>query len=134
VIVRRFAVLPAAVLTIAPEVFPRSSIGKIQRSKRADRLARGEFDELIAALEQDTPHQEEDTQPRDEIEGRVAEICHDLLGISKVGVETNLLEVGVTSLLMVTLRQALERDFDTVPPLAELYQLGTIASIATTLR
>jgi amino acid adenylation domain-containing protein/non-ribosomal peptide synthase protein (TIGR01720 family) len=48
----RCGIVPRYLLAMAPDALPRTSIGKIERSRLADRLSRGEFDLLLQQEEQ----------------------------------------------------------------------------------
>jgi|GEM_PF-499608 len=129
IVVRRFGVPPVAVLSIPLEVIPRTSIGKVQRSRLGARFAHGEFDDDWLAR---PSHRSADktSHGTEAVESRISAICQEIMGMPEISTEVELIDLGVTSLLMVMLRQALEREFTRVPTVAELYRLGTIASIA----
>lgn len=72
--------------------------------------------------------------PRDEVEGRLAAIWHDLFGIEPIGRDDSFLELGGHSLLAIQIvtqvRTALEADL----PVTALFEAPTIAQLAKAVR
>src|SRR5262249_42349538 len=69
--------------------------------------------------------------PRNETEGRIAEIWSDLLGIVEVGVDDNFFDLGGNSLLGVDLMTRLNRELGGERlPAYVLYQASTISALA----
>ena len=50
-VTEQLGVAPAYVIPLTPETFPKTTSGKIQRSKLANRLAAGDFDEILVAMD-----------------------------------------------------------------------------------
>jgi amino acid adenylation domain-containing protein len=73
-------------------------------------------------------------QPRNGVEARLVEIWQDLLNVRGIGRQDNFFEVGGHSLLAVRLIAQIEKEFQKVIPLAQLFQAPTIECLAATLR
>ncbi|HUY87151.1 MAG TPA: condensation domain-containing protein [Pirellulales bacterium] len=106
----------------------------------------GEFAQLEAAAPQTTPEASagalrprpigarEFVAPRDELEGRLANIWAKLLGLEAVGAHDNFFELGGDSMLAVRLMAEVETDCGRKLPLAWLFQDATIERLAAVLR
>jgi acyl transferase domain-containing protein/acyl carrier protein len=68
--------------------------------------------------------------PQNEMEEKVAAIWQEILGISDVGVHDNFFELGGHSLLLVHMHTSLQKAFDRVIPIAQLFQYPTIRDLA----
>jgi acyl carrier protein len=68
--------------------------------------------------------------PRTDSERQVAEIWQLLLKSANVGVTENFFDLGGHSLLVVRLQARLRQQFGWEPPLLDLFQYPTVASIA----
>jgi len=99
---------------VAVTKFPLNHNGKI------DRKALTEKELAPQQSEQDSIF------PRNELEQKIAQIWHQVLGIDSVGIRENFFHIGGHSLLASQLLSELEEAFATTLPLAALFQLSTI--------
>jgi aspartate racemase len=72
--------------------------------------------------------------PRDALESRLARIWEDVLGIRPIGVQDNIFELGIDSLIAARLFVQIERSFRKKLPPAPLFQAPTIQQLADHLR
>jgi len=71
--------------------------------------------------------------PRNELESRLAEVWQQVLGVKRVGVTTNLSDLGGTSLLAVRLAYEIQTKVKRSIPLAVLLECKTIGQLAGVL-
>jgi iturin family lipopeptide synthetase A len=69
-------------------------------------------------------------EPRDETEGRLAEIWRELLGVSAVGVHDNLFELGGHSLLAIRILSRVREVMGLEMPVDDLFAAPTVAGMA----
>lgn len=72
--------------------------------------------------------------PRDEMEGKLAQIWQSTLGLQSIGVRDNFFELGGHSLLAVRLLALIEKSFGRRLALATFFQGATIEQLAEALR
>jgi amino acid adenylation domain-containing protein len=72
--------------------------------------------------------------PRDEMEGKLAQIWQSTLGLQSIGVRDNFFQLGGHSLLAVRLLALIEESFGCRLPLATFFQGATIEQLAEALR
>jgi acyl carrier protein len=68
--------------------------------------------------------------PRNEMEGTIAEIWRQVLGIENIGINDDFLELGGDSLAALQLMSRLRETFDVEPPLARFFESPTVSSVA----
>ena len=68
--------------------------------------------------------------PRDETEKAVAEIWRRALGVDRIGVDDNFLELGGDSLIALSVTHAIRREFDLGGRSFSLFESPTVAAIA----
>lgn len=68
--------------------------------------------------------------PRDEMEAEIAEIWHDLIGVSPIGVHDQFFELGGNSLLMVQLVMLISKQLSVKLSMQEFLEAPTIALLA----
>ncbi len=68
--------------------------------------------------------------PSTDAEKRLGAIMCELLGVDTVSTQTNLFEVGFTSLQLVKLAHRLQQEFGQPVPVVELFRLPTLAALA----
>jgi aspartate racemase len=90
---------------------------------------------LPAPEENSRPEESEDAYvaPRDELEGRLAEIWEEVLGIERVGIHDDFFELGGHSLLAVSLFAQIEKAVGRRLPLSILFRAPTIGQLADVL-
>ncbi|MEM7028219.1 MAG: amino acid adenylation domain-containing protein [Chloroflexota bacterium] len=71
--------------------------------------------------------------PRNEIEHKLAQIWHDVLGVTQIGIHDDFFDVGGHSLLTMQLASRIRAVFQTDVPLNILFDSPTIAQQATAL-
>lgn len=111
--------IPAYFVTL-PEL-PINSNGKVDRN----RLPKPDENPLVKSTY---------IQPVTVLEQKLAEIWEGILGIDKVGVYDNLLELGAHSLNLGTFVNRVHRQFNVQLPLATIFQSPDIKSIAANIR
>ncbi|NOU63269.1 amino acid adenylation domain-containing protein [Paenibacillus sp. LMG 31461] len=72
--------------------------------------------------------------PRDEIEIKLSEIWRDILGIKKISIDDNFLDIGVHSLNIMTLIARVYEEFEVELPLEEVFNHATIDNIASFIK
>ncbi|WP_422824395.1 non-ribosomal peptide synthase/polyketide synthase [Xenorhabdus bharatensis] len=72
--------------------------------------------------------------PRNELETRLCAIWQDVLGLEQVGIEDNFFRIGGNSLTAIKLTAAIQRILATEISLTQLFELKTIAELATQMR
>ncbi|MCC6858505.1 MAG: hypothetical protein IT158_08085, partial [Bryobacterales bacterium] len=68
--------------------------------------------------------------PRTEVEGRLAGLCGELLGVERVGVEDSFFELGGHSLLATQLLSRVREGFGVELALRAIFEAPTIAGLA----
>ena len=125
---------PALVLPLPKGLFPKTSLGKIQRSLLRKQLEAGnlaahvEYIEGVAARQR-SAH----VAPEGSAETTVVEILAQVLGIDSkcLGATTSFFDLGGTSLDIFKLKCALEKRFDLADvPLTLILQNSTIRALA----
>ncbi len=74
------------------------------------------------------------TSPRNNIESRLVEIWKEILGLERIGIHDNFLELGGHSMLAVRLFAQIKRVFNKDLPLTALFQALTIEQLAILLQ
>ena len=69
-------------------------------------------------------------EPRNEIERELAAIFQELLGVDRVGAEDSFFKLGGNSILGLEVISRVRRTWDVELPLAELFEIPTVASLA----
>ncbi|WP_287275047.1 MULTISPECIES: non-ribosomal peptide synthetase [unclassified Okeania] len=72
--------------------------------------------------------------PRDDIEGKLAEIWSNILNINPVGIKNNFFELGGHSVLAVNLMAKIQQKFAKQLPLSTLFTNPTIEDLASLIR
>lgn len=76
----------------------------------------------------------ERTEPVDDIERSVIEICKKVLKVEKIGVNENLFTMGANSLKIILIASKLGKEFETSLPTGDIYSKPTVAAIAEYIR
>jgi hypothetical protein len=69
-------------------------------------------------------------QPRDRVEGLLAEIWSEVLHLDRVGAHDNFFDLGGHSLLLAKVRNQLQRRLGRTVPILDLFTYPTVASLA----
>jgi amino acid adenylation domain-containing protein len=112
--------MPAAFVQLA--ALPLTPNGKVDRKA------------LPAPKATDFGTEKEFVAPRDEVEGRLAALWEDVLGIHPIGVNANFFDLGGRSILAARLFMRISREFGKDLPLATLFGAPTVEELAKQLR
>ncbi len=110
---------------------PKTTSGKIQRHLLEQGYVDGEFDaELteLRALRQARPGPV--VASRSVIEQQLKAICDAALPGKRVDVHDNLFEIGASSLKLIEIHEAIDREYPGMVDLTELFDFPTIAELA----
>ena len=125
---------PALILELPKESFPKTSLGKIQRSLMRKRLEANEYDthaqHLAALMSRQRGAYE---APNGATESTVAGIYAEVLGLERdsVGAYANFFDLGGTSLNILKLKRTTEKRFSLPDlPVATILQNPTVRALA----
>ncbi|HEY6925604.1 MAG TPA: non-ribosomal peptide synthetase [Steroidobacteraceae bacterium] len=128
---------PELVIPLPQESFPKTSLGKIQRSLLRKRLEAGELAAHIEYISEVTARQRGAyLAPDGAAEATVAEVYAGVLGVDcpRVGANANFFDLGGTSLQIFKLKRALEQRFALADvPVARILQNPTVRELAAHL-
>ncbi|MGH8229757.1 MAG: non-ribosomal peptide synthetase, partial [Steroidobacteraceae bacterium] len=113
---------------------PKTTSGKVQRHLLERGYAEGEFAaelEALAALR--AARREPASASRTEIEEKLRSICSAALEGQLLGAEDNLFEIGASSLKLIEIHEAIDREYPGAIDLTELFEYPTIAELASHL-
>ncbi|PSB08743.1 polyketide synthase [Pleurocapsa sp. CCALA 161] len=129
----QIGVTPTYIIPLPPETIPKTAIGKIMRSQLSQRFAAGEFEGVIAQVEELFNQRSLSQQelPSNGIEQRLVEVWQEVLQLNKVGVKDNFFELGGNSLLLMQVLSKLTPEYELSAVL--LFQYPTIAALANYL-
>ncbi|MEI8210972.1 MAG: amino acid adenylation domain-containing protein [Planctomycetota bacterium] len=88
---------------------------------------------LLALAASASSREEGSVGPRSDIEERLVEIWQDVLGKESIGVHDNFFDLGGHSLMAVRMFSQIDKRFGIKPPLALLFQHGTVAQLSKCL-
>ncbi|WP_404955531.1 AMP-binding protein [Streptomyces sp. 147326] len=136
-VVAHWGFRPALVLPLPESAFPKTSLGKIQRSLMRDRLESGTYDAQKNAVAELTASMLGGyTAPEGATEKAVAEVYADLFDIDpgSVGATANFFELGGTSLDILRLRSKLaQRLGGSGPQIITVLKAPTVRALAARL-
>jgi amino acid adenylation domain-containing protein len=118
------------VVLVAPGTIPKTSSGKVQRSRCRELYVGGELKRL------DTPSKEDlelVTAELADYESQVISILSDLLGVAEVGADESFFDLGGHSLLAMQLASRLRDRFGVDVPLNQLFKSPTARQLARLL-
>lgn len=125
---------PELVIALPKGIFPKTSLGKIQRSLLRKRLETGELKQHIEYMSGVTARQRgAHVAPNGPAEAAVSEVYATVLGIESpsVGATANFFDLGGTSLDIFKLKRALEQRFAQPDiPVAVILQNPTVRELA----
>ena len=127
-------VVPAYIIPVEKEIIPKTAIGKIQRSQLSQRFAAGEFNSIVAEIE-DLFNQRDLSQqelPGNAIEEKLVEIWRSVLNLQTVSIKDNFFELGGNSLLLMQVLSKLTPLYNCLSAVT-LFQYPTIAALANYL-
>lgn len=79
-------------------------------------------------------HSEKYQSPGDEVESKLADICQDLLKVKKIGVNTSFFAAGGNSLNAVILLSKIQKAFDVLLTLEDIFNKPTIRKLAAVIK
>jgi len=114
---------------------PKTTSGKIQRHLLVQALIGGEFDTEIGALAALRSSKSGAAQSSDsDLENRLRAICEAALPGKRIAADDNLFEIGASSLKLIEIHEAIERDYPGQIDLTELFDHPTIRDLAVHLQ
>ncbi len=114
---------------------PKTTSGKVQRHLLEQALVDGEFDgELreLAALRSGS-HGAAHIRGT-QLEDRLRAICDAALPGKRIEIDDNLFDIGASSLKLIEIHEAIERDYPGMIDLTELFDHPTVAELASYLQ
>ena len=112
---------------------PKTTSGKVQRSRLAAAYVDGEFDEALAALETVDPGPEE-AGDGDPLVAELLAICRAFAKERPIGPDDNLFEVGISSLTLTEIVLAIDEKHPGRLDISDLFDHPTVRDIAAFLR
>jgi microcystin synthetase protein McyG len=125
-------IAPAYIIPLDAELVPKTSIGKVQKSKLKKDFQQGLFAERIQEINQylERDRQKNQTLPQSENERRIAAIWCEILQLTSVGLNDNFFELGGHSIHLIRVHNLLEKLFNRQLPIAEMFKNSTVAALA----
>ncbi len=110
---------------------PKTTSGKIQRGRLGDAFVEGEFDQVLSELQGllASPVSTDDSS-LDPIEGKLKQLCEDVIKDRQVGVEENFFELGISSLTLTEIHQSIELEYPGVVDITDLFEHQTLRELA----
>jgi len=124
---------PALIVPLSRDAFPKTSLGKIQRSQMRRRLEAGELVDHLIRMEQITTRQMGPyLPPEGTVESAITQIFSAILGIdvSALSTTASFFDLGGTSLDILKLTHALGKQFGLSATLAIVLQNPTVRTLA----
>ena len=125
---------PALVLPLPKSAFPKTSLGKIQRTLLRKRLEAGELSDYVARVADMTTHHVGDyVCPEGPAEAAIAEIYAELFGLDPghVSATASFFDLGGTSLDIIKLKMKLEQRLGIADlPLVQILQNPSVRGLA----
>ena len=110
---------------------PKTTSGKIQRHLLEESYVQGEFDTELAELHALREAQRgPTTSSRSAIEDQLKAIVDAALEGKRVDLNDNLFEIGASSLKLIEIHEAIDRDYPGLVDLTELFDFPTISELA----
>jgi acyl-CoA synthetase (AMP-forming)/AMP-acid ligase II len=109
---------------------PKTTSGKVQRHLLEEGYVTGEFDAELAELNALRGTTGGDKIAGDGIAARLQSICETALPGKRIGLDDNLFEIGASSLKLIEIHEAVDKDFPGLVDLTELFDYPTIGQLA----
>jgi len=115
---------------------PKTTSGKLQRYALVEAFERGEFDDVIAAVDAllaaiDAPHS--DDLAASPTVRRLQEICAGFVAGRMLSAHTSLLEIDLSSLSLARIHEAIDRDYPGRIDITDLIDNPTLEQLAALL-
>ena len=109
---QKFGIAPAYVIPLERNLVPKTSIGKVQKSKLKKDFEQGLFTSLIQGIDQylAKERQKNQTLPQSENERQIAAVWSEVLQLTSVGLEDNFFELGGHSIHLIRVQNELEKN------------------------
>ncbi|MBD2776532.1 SDR family oxidoreductase [Iningainema sp. BLCCT55] len=128
---QKMGIAPAYVIPLEAELIPKTSIGKVQKSKLKKDFEQGLFAKRIQEINEYLVSDRNKTQiPQSENERKIAAVWCEVLQLPAVGLHENFFELGGHSLHLIRVQNLLEKLFQRQFPLAEMFKNSTVATLA----
>lgn len=125
---------PSWIIPLAKSRFPKTNLGKIQRTLMRARFQQGEFSDAITAVSEMTKRQVGAySEPRGLLEGAIASAFAEILGMtqSSVGATASFFDLGGTSMEIIKFTTLLEQRFQVEATLTTVLEHPTVRELAT---
>jgi acyl-CoA synthetase (AMP-forming)/AMP-acid ligase II/acyl carrier protein len=109
---------------------PKTTSGKVQRSKLLQSYFDGEFDDVLAQLQPIDP----DAQDSDPLIAELELICREFSKERSIGADDNLFEVGVSSLTLTEIVLAIDEKYPGKLDISDLFDYPTLREIAAFMK
>ncbi len=110
---------------------PKTTSGKIQRFMLADGYQKGEYDDVIARLQELAANSVDAVRDfRSEVERNLKQICDAFLADQPVDVHDNIFELGTSSLALAQIHQRIEAIYPGQLEVTDFFDYPTIAELA----
>ena len=126
-----------AVALVKPGAIPRTSSGKVQRYLCSTEFMAGQLEMVALSLLEDPLHEEQSrlrsafVAARTPVEMALVGIWAEVLNLQNIGIEDNFFELGGNSLMATQVISRLRDVFRVELPLRSLFEMPTVASLAT---
>ena len=129
---QKVGIAPAYVIPLETNLVPKTSIGKVQKSKLKKDFEQGLFAGRIQEINQylESDRQKNRSLPQSENERQIATVWCEVLQLTSVGLNDNFFELGGHSLHLIRVHNQLEKLFNRQLPIAEMFKNSTVATLA----
>ncbi len=135
-IIRTHGILLEVILFIPPMHIPRTTSGKIQRSKSKATYLNKEWRKILYSYTRTyREHHIDDIHNEEQINEYLTLLVADQLGVSKTGFDRNIpfVELGITSMMSLLIRDTLENTLQQSIPATVLFNYNTIDQLSNYL-
>ena len=127
------------VLPLAPGRLDKTTLGKLSRAKIRASLAQGQYEDQETLDSQILQSYREThfSEPRDDMERILMAVLKDTLSLNdlEMGIDTPILDTGVSSVDLIRLKSACEREFEIVDiPVITILTNTTVRSLASEIK
>ena len=131
-LIQKVGIAPAHIIPLEANQIPKTSIGKVQKSKLKQDFAQGLFTNRIEEINERLASDRLSNQslPQSEHERQIATVWCEILQLPAVGLHDNFFELGGHSLHLIQLQNQLEKLFARQLPLAAMFKSPTVATLA----
>jgi len=110
---------------------PKTTSGKIQRHKLIEMMISGEFREQLNQIERNNAaHDPSMPEGLSDTERQLLLLCRDTMESVEVGVNDNLFEIGISSLILSELHQQIEDLYPDKVDIVDIFDHQTLAELA----